>query len=73
MCWPWADVYLEEEPKKKKKKPKSVNYYDPVSKMWVKLEGVSHVVSTAAVFYFLCRCALVSFLELEMFAFPSWL
>jgi hypothetical protein len=37
-CWPWAEIYLEDKPKEKKKK-ESIPYYDPVSKMWVKLEG----------------------------------
>jgi hypothetical protein len=42
MCnpsWPFADVYLEEPPKKKKKNGEL--FYDPTIKGWVKLTGVT--------------------------------
>jgi hypothetical protein len=34
-CWPWGDVYLEDEPRKK-----GVLHYDPVTRTWVGFEGV---------------------------------
>ena len=40
-CWPWADVYIEEEPKKKK--PVGDLVFDPVSKTVVRIVGVPAV------------------------------
>jgi hypothetical protein len=42
MCnpsWPFADIYVEEPPKKKKYNGEF--FYDPVIKGWVKLTGVT--------------------------------
>jgi hypothetical protein len=41
-CWPWADVYLEEVPKKKEN---SVVVWDPNAKSMVRLTGVKPVSS----------------------------
>ncbi|RDL34399.1 uncharacterized protein BP5553_07527 [Venustampulla echinocandica] len=49
-CWPWTEIYLEDEPKKeskdKKKEDKGALYYDPVSRTTVRLTGVPHITST---------------------------
>jgi len=44
-CWPWVDLYFEDEEKKKKKKKKEkkkegIVVFDPKIQQWVKITGV---------------------------------
>jgi len=40
-CWPWADVYIEDGPKKKKQV--GVLVFDPIAKTTVRMVGVPAV------------------------------
>lgn len=40
-CWPFTDVYLEEE---KKKDNRSIMVFDPNTRQWVQIGGVSQLV-----------------------------
>jgi hypothetical protein len=55
-CWPWTDIYLEDEPDKK---DKGLLVWDPIAKTTVRLTGVM-----VSLFVFLFHCWVSGFLQM---------